>query len=245
LEADANKHVRSEDGTWRGHASLNVQNNTQSILSGYLTVSAAYHPQGQVSCLLFSISYDNPIIYKTKQTYLTPSTSIHSKAVQDAINVTARAEALMNAVILLTHKAQYHASISTLEKIKSSTQHQGIKKYLGQFWPSICSGLTWVNNRITPPHRDKNGFYEGFDYLSYSGLSRAKLDLRDLGMTLSCDPGCVVALAGRLLTHQVDEWESGDRICIARFIRRDVMTNLGIETLELPALRDVKESLCL
>lgn len=141
-----------------------------------------------------------------------------------AIQTTAKVEALMDALVWLTHNHQYNASSRAISDIlKSSTD----TKIMGPLntWQSIFTGHTFIINRITPEHRDTKGFPRGFDYLSVSGTAESILHLPDLNLQCTYKSGTVVALAGRVLRHRIERTTGGDRICIARWIRKAVLTN--------------------
>jgi hypothetical protein len=99
-----------------------------------------------------------------------------------------------------------------------------------QLWPSTFSGINVIINKKTPSHRDKSGRPEWYDWLFATGTYRsAMFDLLDLGARLSYNPGTVVAAIGRVLQHEVKEWEDGERICKAHYMRNNVLNRQGIQ----------------
>jgi hypothetical protein len=52
------------------------------------------------------------------------------------------------------------------------------------------------------------------------------LDLPDLGLKLDYGPGTGVFLCGNVLTHAVNDWSGGDRVCYAHFLRKKVLQRL-------------------
>lgn len=150
----------------------------------------------------------------------------------------------MAVIVWLTHGLQYNASKAAIEQMKALAntshqkfQHDQIKDQL-QRWTSIFTGHTYIINRPTPVHRDSNGFKAGFDYLTVSGTAKAILTLPDINATCCYNPGTVVAIAGRVFRHAADRidvdnhshdsFEGGDRVCIARWVRQQILQEFGL-----------------
>lgn len=162
--------------------------------------------------------------------------------VEQALYRIAPTERLLNAILFLIHNDQYNASLKVINKIKKTCTDKRILSHLRN-WPSVFTGVTCVVNRITPPHRDRNGFKAGFDFLLTGGDYSGELRLRDIGITFPYRPGCVVALAGRVLTHEVGSWSGKDRICMAHWIRERVFMKLGIDDLHWPTVQVLRSRL--
>jgi hypothetical protein len=158
-----------------------------------------------------------------------PSRHIGSKPVIKALNTTARIEYFVNALVWMLHGPQYRASIDAQEGIKTAVKDHRVHQAL-ENWPSIFTGHTWIVNRTTPPHRDKGGFNGGFDFLSVGGTAKALMRVRDINVSCEYNPGTVVAIAGRVLSHEVCQVEDGDRIAVARWVRRAVLLKYGMNT---------------
>jgi hypothetical protein len=140
--------------------------------------------------------------------------------------------------LFLIHNDQYSALLKAIDKIKDTCTDKRVLSHLRK-WPSIFTGVTWVVNRITPPHRDRNGFKAGFNFLLTGGDYSGELKLRDIGITFSYRPGCVFALAGRVLTHEVGSWSGKDRICMAHWTRERVLMEAGIDELNWATVQDL------
>jgi hypothetical protein len=172
------------------------------------------------------------------QRVLAPSQTMAKPAIQSALSATTGVETIMNAIVFFTHPSQYHASVKAQENIKKDASDEHIHTHMDS-WPSIFTGHTWVVNWTTPAHCDSQGFKPGFDYLSVSGSAKSKLILRDISLTLEYTPGCVVGLAGQVLTHQVNEWEEGDWVCVARWIRQNVLQGHGVNDITWPTIGQI------
>ena len=106
-----------------------------------------------------------------------------------------------------------------------NTWHDNVK-----MWPSFFSRMEVIANRHTPSHRDGQGGPACYDFLVSAGRhSNAWLDLPDIDARLSYDPCTVVALCGKILRHGVDPNWTGERLCIAHFIRDNVHNRLKLE----------------
>lgn len=148
--------------------------------------------------------------------------------VQSALSHMEDFERLTNVILYLTHPPQYAASQAARRQMVNSAKDPRVLQNL-KTWPSLFTGMSWMINRRTPPHRDPAGFTAGFDYLSALGSAHAMLELEGLGLKVAYARGLVVGLAGKALTHEVKGWEGGDRVCIARWIRRLVFQDLEVE----------------
>ena len=74
-----------------------------------------------------------------------------------------------------------------------------------------------------------------YDFLLISGTHKqSRLDLPELGTSLSYGPGTLVAVSGKVLLHRVKWWERGERVCIAHFTKDAVHARLGLERPQWP-----------
>jgi hypothetical protein len=143
------------------------------------------------------------------------------------VQKTSKMEHFINALVWMLHESQFKASAAAQTAMKITVPDCRVKRSL-ETWPSIFTGHTWIMNRLTPPHRDKEGFNAGFDFLSVGGVAKAMLRVRDINMSCEYNPGTVVAIAGRVLSHEVTDIEVGDRIAIARWVRKAVLAKYGM-----------------
>lgn len=81
------------------------------------------------------------------------------------------------------------------------------------------TGRSYIFSRRTPLHFDHKEAPEGWAPLVIMGdCTTGMLAIPRLGIKFSYLPGTVVFLRGRLLDHEVVEWDGeGQRICIAHF----------------------------
>jgi hypothetical protein len=152
-------------------------------------------------------------------------------------------EALMNAIMMATHPAQYAASV----KVQAALQvHHTSPRFIEAFnhWPSVASGFSWITDHITAPHRDGKGFKSGFNYLSVTGTNNAVLRVEDLGAHITYKAGTVVAIAGAVLTHEVQQWGGDPRTCVARWIRKKVFQENDVKTLPWTIVDHIVKTFC-
>lgn len=141
------------------------------------------------------------------------------------LNNTSQVENYLNLVTSITHPGLYEAGKEALEKLreKDSTQEYA------QQWTSLYSGMSVITNHKTRKHCDRHGSYEWYDQLvSVGSYTTATFQLPEIGASLEYGPGTVIQLCGNLLQHKVKAWGSGDRVCYAHFIRKDVFHRLGV-----------------
>jgi hypothetical protein len=152
----------------------------------------------------------------------------------------ASVEALLDVALLLTHPSQYIAAVTVVENIL-------VDPYLNRraenlhLWPShVWQGITVLINRLTPAHKDAQGDPAAFDLLLSAGTATTpELKLPGLGATFSYLPGTVFLILGKLITHQVDAWGSGDRICYAHWLRHRSVKESSVGAIKWCTLNDI------
>ncbi len=98
-----------------------------------------------------------------------------------------------------------------------------------QKWPTIFHGLSVISNRISQPHIDNNGSWAWYDQILTIGTyKQATLVLEDFQARFDYRPGTVVQFCGNLLRHEVGKWDTGDRICYAYFVKKNLFDGLKI-----------------
>lgn len=131
----------------------------------------------------------------------------------------------MGTVLAVVHPEQYETGLAILDRIEgdgmSLRQPEAAEEML-KTWCCPFSGVTALCNARTPEHRDPNGRDNWYDILATVGDYKGhRLQLPGLGTSLTYDPGTVVAICGRLISHSV-EFVEGDRASLAGFMREDV-----------------------
>jgi hypothetical protein len=138
----------------------------------------------------------------------------------------ANAELLVDSILSLTSPELYKIGQEAINKLKETTQEPDLNVNL---WPSSFSGIQVINNRTTPPHRDKGAAPTVYDLLLSVGThSSSRIGLVDVQTTFSYAPGTVVLVCGRVILHEVSFWKGGERICLAHYMRDAVHDRLGL-----------------
>lgn len=128
-------------------------------------------------------------------------------------------EHLCNAVTSLIGPELYDHGSTAIDAIKTGQEVMSPHENLLQ-WPSIFTAIQVIVNRKTAAHRDDGGCPTHFDLLLSAGThTSATLRLNELNFNLSYKPGTLVAICGRIMTHEVPDWDQGDRVCIAHLIK--------------------------
>jgi hypothetical protein len=140
-----------------------------------------------------------------------------------------KAEEILNCIGILACPDLFSTGMASIDKLKRGEDlhkwHDNVK-----IWPSFFSGMEVIANRHTPSHRDGQGGPACYDFLISAGRhSNGWLDLPDIDARLSYDPCTVVALCGKILRHGVDPKWTGERLCIAHFIRDNVHDRQELE----------------
>ena len=155
------------------------------------------------------------------------STDLRSEAAGDFLRSTYSLSVLCNAMTALVASQQYDSGQAAIQKIKDGKELDSLHPNLG-YWHSIWSGFSLIVNRMTVFHRDPGASAPCFDLLISGGThSDCKLELPDIGATLSYAPGTGVFVTGRVLRHGVKSWSGGERICLAHFMKDIVHDRLG------------------
>ncbi|EIW81837.1 hypothetical protein CONPUDRAFT_54175 [Coniophora puteana RWD-64-598 SS2] len=131
--------------------------------------------------------------------------------------------ALINLVLALTHPTQYRAGRTALKVCKRF--HTMAE--CASLWESVFTAIGVISNRITAPHKDCLGCLPWFDILYTVGdYDNGVLDMPGIGIQFSYAPGCLVALCGKVLRHQVRKVH-GNRVCCVFYMRENVHRWLG------------------
>jgi hypothetical protein len=140
----------------------------------------------------------------------------------------AQVETICDAVLCLAAPALYEAGRTSIHKVKSGIAMA--RDYENtELWPSSYTATQFIVNRTTPPHRDAGGAPTHYDLLVSAGThTSARFKIREEDLELSYNPGTMVLLCGKLLTHEVPGWEGGERICVAHFMKDSVHDHLQV-----------------
>jgi hypothetical protein len=100
---------------------------------------------------------------------------------------------------------------------------------IARCWPGATPGISVISNRASISHVDVNGHKEWYDLLVTAGThTECWFRVTDLDLCLKYLPRTAIAFNGRILKHEVIEWEGGDRVCYAHWVRHTLLHALSI-----------------
>jgi hypothetical protein len=154
------------------------------------------------------------------------SSDIRSEEAVDFLKATANIDIVCNTITALIAPQQYDVGLAAVQLLKDGAHLQSTHPNIDH-WTSVWSGFSMIVNRKTYIHRDVGAAPMDYDLLFSSGThKRCTLDVQDLGLKLWYPPGTGVAITGKVLRHGVEDWDGGERICQARFMKDAVHDRL-------------------
>jgi hypothetical protein len=102
----------------------------------------------------------------------------------------------------------------------------------------LFQGRSIIYNRQTPNHLDRRDPYIGWTPLVVFGrFTGGKIRIRRLGLRMSFLPGTCIWIRGRVLAHEIEVFEGGQRVSIAHFCHDSVWNMMAVEpkTSPIPA----------
>ncbi|EGO04319.1 hypothetical protein SERLA73DRAFT_44390, partial [Serpula lacrymans var. lacrymans S7.3] len=97
-------------------------------------------------------------------------------------------------------------------------------------WSSVFNTLSIISHQETPVHWGCLSKAEWYDMLaSVENYNEAILELTGAGFCSKFDSGTIAVFSGKLLNHGLSSC-SGERICVAFYMREYVHTICGVET---------------
>ena len=168
---------------------------------------------------------------------MTTSQSLRTEVAQSWLGHIEPIEQLLNKLFGVVSPKLHLAVSQAMEKVRweqlpigsKSQPHTKIAE-VARHWPSAFPGISVISNRASICHLDINGHKEWYDFLVAAGTYK-KCWFRFPGLDLRLEylPGTVVALNGRILRHEVVEWEGGDRVCYAHWVKPTLLRALSIK----------------
>ena len=100
---------------------------------------------------------------------------------------------------------------------------------MARTWPGATPSITVISNRATMCHLDVKGHKAWYDLLVAAGTYTAcQFRVVDLNLEIKYLPRTVIALNGGLFRHEVIEWEGGNRVCYAHWVRPTLLRALSV-----------------
>lgn len=145
----------------------------------------------------------------------------------------------LNSVLSFTHPELHKAMCESLDQYHKCS---ATAPY-AENWPTLFHGFSVICNRISKAHIDNNGSWAWYDQvLSIGTYNKATMEMPDLKATFDYAPGTVIQFSGNLLLHKVGEWDSGDRICYAYFVKKSIFRKMDIDLPDWSYLTELRNS---
>jgi len=113
--------------------------------------------------------------------------------------------------------------------IGSSSWGENNISEMARSWPGATPGITVISNRATVCHLDAKGHKKWYDLLVAAGTyTTCQFRVVDLNLEMKYLPGTVIALNGGLFRHEVIQWEGGDRVCYAHWVKPTLLRALSV-----------------
>ena len=92
----------------------------------------------------------------------------------------------------------------------------------------IYEGREILYNRTSTLHTDSSDPQNGWAILTAFGTFKGGyVRLPNLGLRIRLEPGDAIALRGRVIPHEVEAWDGGQRISIPHFTHSSVWRSMG------------------
>jgi hypothetical protein len=116
---------------------------------------------------------------------------------------------------------------------KKATKEYAFLAAWGAVDPLLLEGREILLNRISGPHRDQQDPKLGYAGLFAAGsfTSGGSLFFSQLNLRVRLLPGDFVLLRGRVLEHEIEAWEGGQRISIPHFTHTSLWRTFGLHGL--------------
>jgi hypothetical protein len=132
----------------------------------------------------------------------------------------------MNAALSLIDPAAHQAHVKLRSKLLETYAYARGRAAID---PSLFQGRSIIYNRQTPNHFDRRDPTIGWTPLVVFGrFTGGSLRIRRLGIRMSFLPGTCIWIRGRVLAHEVEVFEGGQRISIAHFCHQSVWDTMVI-----------------
>ena len=113
------------------------------------------------------------------------------------------------------------------KKLKETYPHVRARSSIDPF---LFQGRSFIYNRQTPNHTDKREPLVGWNPLFVTGqFTGGRLRVRRLGLRMWFGPGACIWVRGRILAHEVEPFDGGQRISVASFMHQSVYDTVGVQ----------------
>ena len=126
---------------------------------------------------------------------------------------------------------EFFDNISHLQEV-ACKKHASLRLWQGVD-PLLFEGRELLYNRCSGPHKDSQDPPLGYAVLFTAGTytSGGSLVVKKLKLRIRLLPGDAIFLRGRVLEHEIEPWDGGQRISIPHFTHTSLWRDLGLEYL--------------
>ena len=97
----------------------------------------------------------------------------------------------------------------------------------------MFNAITVIGNRSCGDHLDIRSPAKQYDLLVNMGSDEVEFKMREIGATFKQTSGTVIAFSGKIFVHSVN-WEGGDRVGYAFFMREEIQAHFGAPDVQWP-----------
>jgi hypothetical protein len=125
---------------------------------------------------------------------------------------------------------QFHANLKRLRT--AMEQKHAIAESMNAIDPLLFEGREVLFNRKSGLHRDKQDPKLAYAVLLVAGSFKGGyISIPLLKLRIRLEPGDLVLIRGRVLEHEIEEWEGQQRISIPHFTHTSLWRSCGLEHL--------------
>lgn len=125
---------------------------------------------------------------------------------------------------------QFHANLQQLRK--AMEQKHAVSKCMNAIDPLLLEGREILFNRESGLHFDKQDPKLAYAVLLTAGnFKGGYISIPLLKLRIRLEPGDLVVIRGRVLEHEIEEWEGQQRISVPHFTHTSLWRSCGLEHL--------------
>jgi hypothetical protein len=192
--------------------------------AGCIDISPGWFMQGQEVCTITTSVRDLIMCIQRLEDDLHPSEHLASPEIANFLKKMGPAQDLLNGILAVVSPDLFKAGRDAIEMVKKMELHENAR-----LWTSVYTAMSVIVNRMTPRHRDVGAAIAHPDLLLSAGEHvGSEFHIPDIGVVLEYNPGTVVVIAGRVLSHAVPRHCEGWRVCIAQYMKDKVHDRVGV-----------------
>lgn len=125
---------------------------------------------------------------------------------------------------------QFHANLTQLRT--AMEKKHVISECMNSVDPLLPEGREFIFNRKSGLHRDNHDPKLAYAVILTAGnFKGGYISIPLLKLRIRLEPGDLVLIRGRVLEHEIEEWEGGQRISMPHFTHTSMWRSCGMEHL--------------